>query len=84
MQCGGSKGACCVELRIYDPAGSHRHYVIGNSTGDESPATIQMSGGAVSVLRREVLTHWDAIALFKCFFAGEEFPAKYSLREVAL
>ena len=81
IQCGGSKKACTVELRIYDRNGSHKHYVVGHRDGSTDPATVQMSDGVVNVQQREVLNHWEAIDLFKGFFAGEDVPADYVLRE---
>ena len=82
IQCGGSKKSCCVEIRIYNQDGSYKHNVIGHITGSDMPAVVQMSAGVVHVLEREVLSHWDAIELFKRFFASEQLPAEYSLRVV--
>ncbi|CAN5457121.1 hypothetical protein BH09VER1_BH09VER1_55410 [soil metagenome] len=81
MQCGGSKEACCVERRTYRDDNSYQHCVIGHAIGSDLPATIQMSAGVVKVREREVLRHWEAIELFKCFFAGEALPDKYITRE---
>jgi hypothetical protein len=82
IQCGGSKTACCVETRVYSEDGSYQHSVIGHGTGSDMPTAIQMSAGVVNVLKREVLSHWEAIELFKKFFAGEPFPEEFSSREV--
>ena len=84
MQCGGSKEACCVEWRVYQPDGSYQHFVVGHTAGSDTPAAIKMSAGVVNVLEREVLRHWEAIELFKRFFAGEPLPTKYSLRKSSL
>ncbi len=81
IQCGGSKQACTVEIRIYEHDGSYRHYAVGQKNGAESETTVQMSHGAVRVEQREVLTHWEAIELFKCFFAGEDIPPTFIMRE---
>jgi hypothetical protein len=84
MQCGGSKEACCVEWRTYQPNGSYQHFVIGRTAGSDKPAAVKMSAGVVNVLEREVLRHWEAIELFKRFFAGEPLPTEYTLRETRL
>lgn len=84
IQCGGSKQACCVELRIYSDSGSHKHYVVGRKNGSDEAATIHMSAGVVNVRQREVFSHWEAIELFKRFYAGEPFPPKFSLREAGI
>lgn len=84
IQCGGCKKACCVELRRYEKDGTYKHYIIGRDIGTDSPAVIEMSGGAVNVRERDVLSHWEAIDLFKSFFAGEPLPSGYSLRELTL
>jgi len=42
--------------------------------------TIKMSAGEVEVMEREVFTHWEAIDLFKAFFADENFPNHISER----
>ncbi len=81
IQCGGSKEECTVEVRINNADGTYCHYVIGREDGATEPATIEMSDGSVTVEQREVFRHWDAIDLFKCFFAGEEFPPEFSLRK---
>lgn len=82
IQCGGEKKACTVELRRFCPDGSFAHYVVGHAEGDSSPAKIQMSAGDVTVEQREVLTHWEAIDLFTCFYENQEFPEDYRLRLV--
>ena len=81
IQCGGSKKACTVEVRYFEN-NEHTHYVIGHCNGPTGDATVQMRDGAVSVKENEVLQHWEAIDLFKCFFAGEPFPKHFALREV--
>jgi hypothetical protein len=82
IQCGGSKTSCCVETRVYQEDASYQHSVIGHISGSDAPTAIQMSAGVVNVLKREVLSHWEAIELFKRFFAGEPFPDEYSARVV--
>ena len=81
IQCGGGKKACTVEIRIYGPDRSYKHYAVGRRNGSSAPATVQMSGGVVNVEERELLNHWHAIELFKCFFSGDEIPSDYVLRE---
>lgn len=83
LQCGGSKERCTIELRRFHPGG-YTHYVLGRSGESESPATIRMSRGDVSVQENEVFGHWSAIDMFKRFFAGEPFPNEISYREVTL
>jgi hypothetical protein len=82
IQCGGEKKACTVELRQFSPDGSFTHYVFGHVEGDSSSTQIRMSAGGVTVEKREVLTHWEAIELFTCFYERREFPAGYRLRSV--
>ncbi len=43
---------------------------------------VPMSNGGVKVQENEVFKHWDAIELFKRFFAGEDFPEDIIFREV--
>jgi len=45
---------------------------------------IEMSAGGVEVQEREVFRHWEAIDLFKRFFAGEDFPEEIVTRKVNL
>lgn len=81
IQCGGSKSACTVEVRLATEGGtSHVRFTIGHRTGAEELVHIPMSDGGVFVLAREVLTHREAIRLFAAFFAGEPFSMEYSLR----
>lgn len=85
IQCGGSKKACTVEIRLYALDGSHKHYVIGHKDGSTAPATVQMSAGVVNVQEREVFDHWEAIKLFEHFFSGEEIVTQdYVLRETVI
>lgn len=84
IQCGGEKLACTVEVRRYREDGSYTHSVVGHQQGDTTPTKIRMSDGGVTVEKREVLTHWEAIELFKCFFENQAFPAEYRLREVEM
>jgi hypothetical protein len=85
IQCGGSKKACTVEMRIYHSDGSYKHYVVGRKDSSSAPATVQMSAGVVKVQEREVLDHWQAIKLFERFFSGNEtVPSEYVLREASL
>jgi len=84
IQCGGSKKACCVEIRTYDETGAYKHVRVGHAGGSEDPSTIQMSDGIVHVLAREVFTHWEAIDLFKAFFAGQALSEKYVVRMLDL
>ena len=84
MQCGGSKEACSVEMRIHSEDGAFKHYIIGHAAGAESPVAIEMSAGVTNVLAREVLVHWDAIKLFEHFHAGEPLPAGFAGREIML
>jgi hypothetical protein len=79
IQCGGSKAACTVEVKIFAPNHSLTHYVLGHSDGTDAKTEIQMSNGAVTVLQRQVLNHREAIRLFDCFFKREPFPAEYLL-----
>jgi len=81
IQCGGSKHACTVEVRLYECDGSYKHYTVGHKNGANAETAVEMSHGAVKVEQREVLNHWQAIELFKCFFAGEDFPSDFVMRE---
>ena len=80
IQCGGNKATCTVEVRLAIEGGSYARFTIGHPVGQEDLVHIPMSDGGTSVLRREVLTHWEAIKLFDAFFASEPFPPEYSLR----
>src|SRR5688572_4986654 len=73
LQLGGSKERCTVEHRVFRADG-HDHYVLGKRDGRDGWTTIKMSQGEVTVAEREVFRHWDAIELFKQFYAGEPFP----------
>lgn len=73
LQLGGSKERCTVEHRVYRSDG-YDHYVLGMRDGSDELTTIKMSQGEVNVAQREVFRHWDAIGLFKRFFAGDPFP----------
>ena len=84
IQCGGEKKACTVEMRVFNADGSYTHSVIGHVTGDSTPTKIEMSDGGVTVEKREVLSHWEAIELFQCFFENREFPENYQLRTVEM
>jgi hypothetical protein len=64
----------------YDSDGRYKHYTVGHRTGSAASTTIQMTDGMVHVQEREVLNHWEAIELFKYFFAGDEIPVDYVLR----
>jgi hypothetical protein len=79
IQCGGSKERCTVELRVYRKK-EYDHFRLGKTDGSDAITTIKMSAGEVEVLEREVFTHWEAIELFKAFYANEEFPAHISER----
>lgn len=81
IQCGGSKTACTVEVKIREPNGTLVHYVVGHRHGEDLPAEIKMSNAVVTVLQRQVLTHWEAIKLFNCFFSHESFPPEFSLSQ---
>ena len=83
LQLGGSKERCTVEHRIYRPDG-HDHYVLGKHGGPDEPTTIKMSHGEVTVAEKEVFRHWDAMELFKRFFAGEPFPDEIVRRKTDL
>jgi hypothetical protein len=71
IQCGGDKKRCTVELRIYGDGNSYKHYRAGHKDGSTATDTVQMSDGVVTVDAREVLTHWEAIELFKALFSGD-------------
>jgi hypothetical protein len=73
LQLGGSKDRCTVEHRVLR-ADRYDHFVLGKRDGKDGWTTIKMSQGEVTVAEREVFRHWDAIELFKRFFAGESFP----------
>lgn len=80
IQCGGSKVACTVEVRLLQADKQYARFTVGHRDGSEELAEIPMSAGNVKVLHREVLTHWEAIKLFTAFFNDEPFPPEYSLR----
>jgi hypothetical protein len=82
IQCGGSKETCTVEFRRGDGPSKFKHYVVGHLGGSEEAASVPMSGGEVTVRRREVLGSEEATELFEAFFAGQEVLAKYVLRAV--
>ena len=79
IQCGGAKERCTVELRIYRKE-EYDHFRLGKTDGSDTITTIKMSAGEVEVLEREVFTHWEAIELFKAFYANEAFPGHISER----
>ncbi len=79
IQCGGSKERCTVEIRIYHKK-EYDHFRLGKTEGSDAATTIKMSAGEVAVLEREVFTHWEAIELFKAFYANEDFPDHVSTR----
>lgn len=81
MQCGGSKTACTVELRVYDGPNEYKHYVVGHTDGSKQSASVKMSGGVVNVQKGEVLSAVEAAELFSLFVADKDFPKKYALRE---
>ncbi len=84
MQCGGGKDRCAVEMREVQDDGSYSHFVVGKVEGSSAAASIQMSAGEIQVLESEVLDRWDAIDLFKAYFAGEDTPEGYVLRPVEM
>jgi hypothetical protein len=84
IQCGGGKSACTVEVREYRPDGGYVHYVVGHSDGESVPATVQVSRATVTVEKRDVLTHWEAIELFKCYFEQRPFPERFQMREIPI
>jgi len=84
MQCGGGKKACTVEFRVHESANAYKHYVVGRAREASDPGSIQMSGGMVELPANEVLNDREAIELFELFFAGNEVPKKYVLREKSL
>lgn len=79
IQCGGSKDRCTVEMRIYRKK-EYDHFRLGKTAGSDAMTMIKMSAGEVAVLEREVFTHWEAIDLFKAFFANKNFPDHISER----
>ena len=79
IQCGGSKERCTVELRIYRKE-QYDHFRLGKKVGSSAMTTIPMSAGEVEVQEREVFTHWEAIELFKVFYASDDFPDHISTR----
>ena len=83
IQCGGSKEQCTIELRRFHNGG-YNHYVLGRAFPSNKLTEIPMSHGGVKVQENEVFRHWDAIELFKRFFAGEDFPEDIIFREVSL
>jgi hypothetical protein len=80
IQCGGSKDRCIVEVRRFDDRG-YTHYVLGLPGGSDSLTLVPMSNGGVKVQENEVFKHWDAIELFRRFFAGDDFPDHIIFRE---
>ena len=83
IQCGGSKERCTVEVRIYRKK-DYDHFRLGKTVGSDAMTAIKMSAGEVEVMEREVFTHWEAIDLFKAFFANEDFPDHISERVESL
>ncbi|MBK1829048.1 hypothetical protein [Haloferula rosea] len=83
LQCGGSKERCTVERRIHS-TGGYDHEVLGKKDGSEVMTHVDMSAGGVEVQEREVFRHWEAIDLFKKFFAGDDFPEEIVFRKVNL
>ena len=83
IQCGGGRKRCTVEMRLHDGK-SHAHYVVGKDSPSDVMVEIQMRHGPVKVYENEVLSRWDAIELFDCFFKGQALPTDYKLRPVAL
>ena len=81
MQCGGSKKACTVELRLYSSPDRYKHYVVGHTNASTERASVKMSGGELILQKGEILDAQEAAELFDLFVAGKEFPKKYSLRE---
>jgi hypothetical protein len=81
IQCGGSKERCTVEVRRFHDR-NYTHYVLGRTGGSNKLTAVPMSNGGVKVQENEVFKHWDAIELFKRFFAGEDFPEDIIFREV--
>lgn len=81
IQCGGSKPACTVEIRVYDDPAKYKHFVVGHADGSKEAASVKMSEGVVHVQKGEVLNAAEAAELFSLFFAGKKFPKKYALRE---
>lgn len=84
IQCGGNSRRCTVEMREVYPDQAYTHYVVGKSEGSAEPSEVQMSAGVVRVQESEVLTKWDAIDLFKAYFAGEPIPPGFTRRETDL
>jgi hypothetical protein len=82
IQCAGSKEACTVELRTYQPDGSFKHYVFYDPNGSDSAASIQMSHGSVERRAKHIFTRKEAIQLFKCYFEGQEWPTEFALEDV--
>lgn len=83
LQCGGSKERCTIERRTHHTRGFD-HEVLGKKGGSEAMTHVEMSDGGVRVQEREVFSHWEAIDLFKDFFAGREFPDDIVFRRVDL
>jgi hypothetical protein len=83
IQCGGSKERCTIEIRRFRGVG-YTHYVLGRSGGSNKLTSIEMSDGAVQVQENEVFQLWDAVELFRRFFAGDRLPDDIVSREVKL
>jgi hypothetical protein len=83
IQCGGSKERCTVEMRRFHDLG-YTHYVLGRAGGSDRLTSVPMSNGGVKVQENEVFRHWDAIDLFKRFFASDDFPDDIIFREIKL
>ena len=83
VQCGGSKERCTVEMRS-NHDGGYTHSVLGRRDGPTALTSIKMSGGNVEIQENEVFRHWDAIEIFKRFFASQELPKGIVLRKIDL
>lgn len=80
VQVAGAKGRLIVEFR--DVGGSSfQHFVLGREPVNSERVSINYSGGAIQLLRSEVLALSDALQIFSEFLSAGSIPPSYALRD---
>jgi hypothetical protein len=58
------------------------HVVLGRRAGDNGEISVNYSGGAIALLRKEILSIDEAIIVFKHFLETKSVPPEYHQRDV--
>ena len=81
VQTAGARLRLIVEYRQVS-GGVFRHYVLGRREEERREASINYSGGAITLRKNEVLVLRDALSVFGAFLRSGRVPEGYEWRDV--